>query len=228
MHDEPIPFNDLSRAYRETKDEIDRSISRVLDRGAYVLGPEVQAFEEEFAAYLGIPHCVGVGNGTDALELAMVALAGHSGGELVLASNAGGYASVAAIKSGLTPRYAEVSARTLLLTAESIAPHLNSRTAAVVVTHLYGQMADVEPIVDLCRSFHIPVIEDCAQSVGATQSGRSAGSIGDIGTFSFYPTKNLGALGDAGAVVTSDADLQQRLVRLRQYGWAERGVITIG
>jgi len=227
VSDLPVAFNDLSRGYREMRTELQQAVNRVLEGGVYVLGDEVAAFEREFADFLGLPHCVGVGNGTDGLELAMVVLGAEPGAEIVLAANAGGYASVAAAKLGLRLRYADVSQQTLLLTAETIAPHLNSRTAAVVVTHLYGRLADMDPIMTLCRTAGIPVIEDCAQSVGAASSGRRAGSFGDVGAFSFYPTKNLGALGDAGAVVVSSPELHEKLLSLRQYGWTDRGVIGV-
>jgi dTDP-4-amino-4,6-dideoxygalactose transaminase len=222
-----VPFNDLARVHRETKTETAAAISRVLERGNYVLGPEVGAFETEFARYLGIPHCVGVANGTDALELALQAVDAHPGAPVILASNAGGYASIAAISAGLKPQYADVVPESLLLTAESIAPHLTRDTAAVVITHLYGQMAVMEPIAELCQSLGVPLIEDCAQAVGASRSGRKAGTFGDLSTFSFYPTKNLGALGDAGAVATANQELSASLRRLRQYGWSQRGVVAI-
>jgi aminotransferase EvaB len=223
---DPIPLNDLGRAYAEQAAELSEAVQRVLSSGWYVHGPEHTGFEAEFAAYVGVDHCVGVGNGTDALELALRAVSGGAGGTVVTAANAGAYTATAAARGGLGLRFADVDPATLCLTADTVRPLLeHDDVAAVVVTHLYGRLADVEELAALCRSRGVPLVEDCAQAVGARRGGRRAGSFGSVATFSFYPTKNLGALGDGGAVVTGDPELAATLVRLRQYGWTGKYVI---
>ena len=174
----------------------------MLDSGRYVHGPEHGAFEEELAAYLGVAHCAGVASGTDALELALAAFGCGPGDEVVTAANAGGYTTAAARRLGCAVRYADVDPTTLGLSAATVEAALTASTRAVVATHLYGLMCDVEGIVELCRGRDIAVVEDCAQAAGARRGGRRAGSLGDAAAFSFYPTKNLAAIGDGGAVST--------------------------
>lgn len=193
---------------------------RVLDRQWFVLGEEVRAFEDEFAAWCGVPHAVSLANGTDALELALRAVGVRAGDEVLCAANAGFYGSTAALAMGALPRYAEVSERSLTLDPASVRAELTRRRpAAVIVTHLYGQLADMAALVPLCREAGVPLVEDCAQAHGARWDGRRAGAFADIGCFSFYPTKNLGAIGDAGMVVTDDEAIAAQLKLLRQYGW---------
>jgi dTDP-4-amino-4,6-dideoxygalactose transaminase len=194
---------------------------RVLQLGRFIHGPEHEQFEIEFAGFLGVEHCLGVASGTDALEIALASVV-EPGGTVLTAANCGGYASVAARRSKLRLRYADVDPDTLLVTAATIEEALSDDVRAVVVTHLYGLFADIEPIVDLCRERAVAVIEDCAQAAGARRNGRRAGSFADLATFSFYPTKNLAALGDGGAIVTSDGELAERVRCLRQYGWRRR------
>jgi dTDP-4-amino-4,6-dideoxygalactose transaminase len=196
---------------------------RVLESRWYVLGNEVAAFEREFAAYCGTTHCISVGNGTDALELALRALRVGPGDRVVLAANAGFYGSTAVRLVGAEPHYVDVDEDTLTLSARPLGTVLRQlRPKAVIATHLYGQLADIETIVDLAAMAQVPVIEDCAQAHGASRGGRKAGSFGTVGCFSFYPTKNLGAVGDGGAVTTDDGDLMERLRQLRQYGWTRK------
>jgi dTDP-3-amino-2,3,6-trideoxy-4-keto-D-glucose/dTDP-3-amino-3,4,6-trideoxy-alpha-D-glucose/dTDP-2,6-dideoxy-D-kanosamine transaminase len=202
--------------------EITEAVKRVVSSGWYLLGEETSAFEHELASYLGVDHVVGVASGTDALELALAALGAGPGDEIVTAANAGGYSAIAARCCGLKVRFADVDPKDLLLTPSTVEDALTPRTAVVVVTHLYGKMAQVAAIRDLCHAHGVRVLEDSAQAAGARFDGRLAGSIGDAGAFSFYPTKNLGALGDAGAVVTSDEDVACRARRLRQYGWGTK------
>jgi dTDP-4-amino-4,6-dideoxygalactose transaminase len=222
-----IPLNDLGRAYREQAPELDEAALTVLRSGWYVHGPEHTAFEREFADFVGVGHCLGVGNGTDALELALRAVTDGRTGAVVTAANAGAYTTTAARRAGLGVRYADVDATTLCVTADTVGPLLEGGdVAAVVVTHLYGRLAAVEDLVALCDHHGVPLVEDCAQAVGAQRGGRRAGSFGAVATFSFYPTKNLGALGDGGAIVTGDAELAATLGRLRQYGWT--GKYTVG
>ena len=210
---------------QEQDREIDAlaAMKRVLDRRHYVLGEEVTRFQQEFAAYLGTEFCTGVGNGTDALEIALRALGVQAGDEVVCAANAGFYAPTAIHAVGARPFYADVDPATMTMSASHLEACLaGRRPKAVIVTHLYGQSADVPALLALCRPQGIALIEDCAQAHGAMVGGRKVGTLGDVGCFSFYPTKNLGALGDGGAVVTSDAALHSRLQMLRQYGWGQK------
>jgi aminotransferase EvaB len=221
----PVPFNDLGRGTAGLRAELLDAVTRVLDSGWYVLGPEHDAFEAELADYLGAPTVVGVANGTDALQLAMLALGVTPGAAVLTAANAGGYASTAARSIGARPVYADVDASSLLLTPATLDEALRGMTvppAAVVVTHLYGMAADMPAIVAWAAARGIPLIEDCAQSLGAVVGDRRAGTFGDAATISFYPTKNLGALGDGGAVVTRDPATADRIRSLRQYGWASK------
>ena len=219
-----IPFNALGRAVQVQRDALDAAIGDVLDSGWFVMGPQHDGFERELAAYLGVDHCVAVANGTDALELALLSVGCRPGDTVVAAANAGGYGTAAARKLGLHVRYADVDAETLQMDTTSLAAVLAQPARAVVLTHLYGHMAPVEQVRALCDAHGVALVEDCAQAAGAHRDGRNAGSFGDAATFSFYPTKNLGALGDGGAVVTPDASRAQELRRLRQYGWSQRYV----
>lgn len=217
-----VPFNDLARESARLRQQLRDVVGRVVDSGWYVLGPENEQLQLELAAYFGTDHCVTVANGTDALQLALSALGVTAADTVLTAANAGGYASTATRAVGARPVYADVDPTSLLLTSETLeqaCDDLDSKPAAVVVTHLYGRSADMRSIMDWAEGRSIPVVEDCAQSVGAMHDGRRAGSFGHVATTSFYPTKNLGALGDGGAVLTSDADVAVRLRRLRQYGW---------
>jgi dTDP-3-amino-2,3,6-trideoxy-4-keto-D-glucose/dTDP-3-amino-3,4,6-trideoxy-alpha-D-glucose/dTDP-2,6-dideoxy-D-kanosamine transaminase len=219
-----IAINDLSRHHAPLEAELAAAVARVVKSGRYILGPEVEAFEQAFALWCGARHCVAVGNGTDALELALRAAAVGPGDEVATVANAGMYATTAIHAVGATPAYAEIDARTLLLDAAELAARLASasRVRAIVATHLYGRLADVESLARIARERGIVLIEDCAQAHGAARAGRKAGTFGGIGCFSFYPTKNLGALGDAGALVTDDDALAGRVRQLRTYGWSSK------
>lgn len=202
------------------------ALQRVLERNWYVLGTEVTAFEAEFAAYQGVKSCISVANGTDALEIALRTLEVGPGKRVALVANAGFYGSTAVHAVGAEPVYVDVDAATLTMAPAALREALASGVDAVIVTHLYGQLADIEAIADLCADARVPLIEDCAQSHGASRGGRRAGSFGDIGCYSFYPTKNLGAIGDGGAITTDDAELEKRARRLRQYGWGSKYHVT--
>lgn len=220
-----VPFNDLSRTSPEMSAEIRDAMARVVASGWYVLGPEHDAFEAELADYLGSDHAVALANGTDALELSLSALGVTAGDTVMTVANAGGYTSVATRLLGAEPVYADVSSDTLLLsvkTATEALDALRTPPRVLVVTHLYGAMAPIAELVELAHSRGIAVIEDVAQAIGARAGGRAAGTFADIGTTSFYPTKNLGALGDGGAVVTSNAELAATVRSLRQYGWTSK------
>jgi len=202
--------------------DVDAKIRTVLDRGWFILGQEGAAFEEEFASYLGIPHAVGVGSGTEAIHLALAA-AGIGPGDEVLTTPLTAVPTVCAIQlAGAVPTFADVDPETGLLDPEDVARRITPRTRAIVPVHLYGQCAPMDEILRIGRDGNITVIEDCAQAHGARWRGRTAGSFGRFGCFSFYPTKNLGAYGDGGAVVTFDAEAAQTLRRMRNYGQVDR------
>lgn len=207
--------------------DVSGAIARVLDSHWYVLGREVQAFEREFAQFVGVEHCVSVANGTDALEIALRGLGVGPGDLVATVANAGFYGSIAIHQVGATPLYVDIDDTTLTMSLDSLKEALqSSRPKAIIVTHLYGQLAHIEDICSLADSVGVSVIEDCAQSHGAIQNGKQAGSYGKVACFSFYPTKNLGALGDGGAIVTKDDALSVRLRQLRQYGWSGKYVVS--
>src|ERR1700754_2670707 len=215
-----VPLNDLVRQNLLIHEELVGSARRVIERGWFVLGSEGADFEKAFAAYCGVPHAIGVANGTDGIELALRAVGVGEGDRVATVANAGFYASTAIHAIGARPLYVDVVAKTHSMNADSLQRELmQNPVRAVIATHLYGRLADVEAIAAICRPLGIPVIEDCAQAHGATRNGKAAGSFGAAGCFSFYPTKNLGALGDGGAVTTSDAAMAERIRELRQYGW---------
>lgn len=222
-------INDLRRHTSLIRPAVEQAISRVIDSGWFVLGPEVKAFEAEFADYCGVTHCVSLANGTDALELAMRSLGIGIANTVLTVANAGMYSTIAIQKTGATPVYADVVPSSLLVDVADLVGILDQQQVdAVIVTHLYGLLVDVPEVVHLAHSHGIPVIEDCAQAHGAMLYGRKAGSFGDVGCFSFYPTKNLGALGDGGAIVTSRADIAEKVGQLRQYGWGSKYHADIG
>ncbi len=213
-----VPFQDLERSVAANRAAIDEAVARVLDSGWYVLGGEGAAFEQELAAWSGAAHAVGVASGTDAIELALRALDVGPGDEVVTQANTC-VPTVAAIeRTGAVAVLCDAEVDGAGIDVESARAALTPRTKAVVPVHLYGQCADMDAVLAL----GVPVVEDCAQAHGASYRGRPAGTMGALGAFSFYPTKNLGALGDGGAVVTGDARLAERVRLLRQYGQASR------
>lgn len=201
------------------------AIKRVIERHWYVLGDEVAAFEREFSQYVGASECVSVANGTDALELALRGVGVGKGDRVVAVANAGFYGSTAIHAIGAIPIYVDVDLKTLTMSVSGLAKALEFGPKAIIVTHLYGQLADIEELVRVANGAGITVIEDCAQAHGATRNGKQAGNFGHVGCFSFYPTKNLGALGDGGAIVTNEPDLAARVRRLRQYGWSQKYIV---
>jgi aminotransferase EvaB len=218
-----VPLNDLVRQNRLVHDELADAARRVIDRGWYVLGGEGAQFEQAFASYCGVAHAIGVANGTDAIELALRAVGVSEGHHVATVANAGFYASTSIHAIGARPLYVDVMPDTHSMNVDSLQRELARNTVrAVIATHLYGRLAAVEAMIAICKPLGIPVIEDCAQAHGATRDGRAAGSFGDAGCFSFYPTKNLGALGDGGAVTTGDDAIAERLRELRQYGWNKK------
>lgn len=226
MRPPPIPVNSLVRHVAALRVELAAALADVVDSGHYVLGPGVAAFESAFAGYCGVAHCVGVGNGSDALELALKSVGVVPDDRVALPANAAMYATTAVLACGAEPVFVDVDADATLDPAE-FARACDSAGAlrAVVATHLYGRLARIEAIAGTCSARGVALVEDCAQAHGARGAdGRSAGAFGDAAAFSFYPTKNLGALGDAGAVVTRDAGVAARARALRQYGWEQKYV----
>ena len=216
----PIPFMTLGPG--EDRADIEAAIRRVIDRGWFVLGPEVEAFEAEFAAASGAAHAVGVNTGTDALMLALRALDIGPGDEVITTPLTAGYTALAIRMAGATPVFADVDPVRCTVAPAAVEAAITSRTRAVIPVHLYGQPADIAAIMAIAERHRLAVVEDCAQAHLATSQGRPVGTIGTLGAFSFYPTKNLGALGDGGAIVTSDPALAARLRRLRNGGQTDR------
>lgn len=215
-----IPFNDLSRLTKAFQPAFLEACQRVLGRSYYILGPESKGFEEEFAQYCCVNHCVTLANGTDAIELALRAVGVTPEDKVATVANAGGYSTTAIRAIGAVPVYIEIDEASMLMSAGSLEHAIRQQTIkAIVVTHLYGLLADMPALLKIAKDNGIAVVEDCAQSHGANRQGKRAGSWGDIAAFSFYPTKNLGALGDGGAIVTNHAPLAEAVRELRQYGW---------
>ena len=225
---EIIPINDTGRTYRAFEQEISDAVSGILRSGWWLNGPQTEAFATAFAGYLGVPFCQPVANGTDALELAFRALkmTGRArGSEVVTVANAGGYTVTACRQAGFAPVFVDVIAGTQLVDSQSVVAALAQETAIVVATHLYGGVVDVPALrsaMDTAGFSHVPIVEDCAQAHGGRLGAKRAGALGDLAIFSFYPTKNLGAVGDAGAAVTSDEGLFNALRQLHQYGWSSK------
>jgi len=218
----PVAFNDLLRQTTALHAELAAAVNRVLASGWYILGRECAAFESEFAAYCGVAHCVSVANGTDALELALRSLGIGPGDTVATVANAGGYSSTAIRAVGAEPLYIDIDPCTMNMSAADLSARLTPAVRAVIATHLYGRMALLPALLAVTGRAGVPLVEDCAQSHGAAIGGKKAGSWGALACFSFYPTKNLGALGDGGAITTNDEQLAQRVRSLRQYGWSSK------
>lgn len=217
-----IPFNDLSRTEPELLNAIQERMNSVVKSGWYVMGPEHLSLESELSKYLGVEHVINVANGTDALQLGLAALGVKARDLVVTVANAGGYTSVATRLLGAIPAYCDVDENTHLMSAETLRnclSNLSKLPSAIVVTHLYGALAPVQELKVVADEFEIPILEDCAQSLGARVGHLYGGTLADISTTSFYPTKNLGALGDGGAVFTNDEVYANRVISMRQYGW---------
>jgi dTDP-4-amino-4,6-dideoxygalactose transaminase len=216
-----IPRVDLAAQRDALGGEIEAAIDRVLASGHFILGPEVEAFEEEFAAYCGTAHCVATGSGTDSLELVLTASGVGAGSEVVTVSHTAVPTAFAVEQSGATPVFVDIERDTHTIDPGRAAEAVGPATRALLPVHLYGQCADMDPLRELADRHGLLLVEDACQAHGATYRGRRAGSIGHAGCFSFYPTKNLGAYGDGGAVVTDDGELAARLRQLRTHGLTE-------
>jgi dTDP-4-amino-4,6-dideoxygalactose transaminase len=213
-----IPLGDLEREYARLRSEIDPAVGRVLRRGWFILGEEGRAFEAEWAAYCGVAHTVGVGNGTDALRIALQAAGIGPGDEVIVPALTATFTALAVSLAGATPVFADVDPLRLTLEPAAFEAAVTPRTAAVIPVHLYGCPADMDPIIEVAKQHDLFVLEDAAQAHGARYRGTRIGGLGDAAAFSFYPSKNLGAYGDAGAIVTNDANLAEKARMLRHGG----------
>ena len=222
-----VPLNDLERGMRRDRALLETAVSRVLDSGYVVMGPQHAAFQTALAEYVGVAEALGVASGTDALELAMRVGMPEGKDTVLVAANAGGYGSTAARRAGFRLRYAEVDERSHCLTLESITEAMDDSVGVVVITHLYGNLTDIQAVVSECRARGVRVVEDCAQALGARRPEGGAGAFGDLSAVSFYPTKNLGALGDGGAVLTNSPELASEVAQLRQYGWDRKYHVAV-
>jgi dTDP-4-amino-4,6-dideoxygalactose transaminase len=218
-----LQINDLQARVEENYNLISASVQRVITSGYFILGPEVKNFENMFSKYLGAEHCVGLANGTDAIEVGLRALGIKRGDVVATVANAGMYTTTAVLAIGAVPYFMDVDLDTMLVTFEQVERAIKAKVNAIVVTHLYGlAIPDIESIAALAKVNNIPLLEDCAQAHGALHKGKRVGTFGDVGSFSFYPTKNLGALGDGGAICANAADVAELAKKLRQYGWKEK------
>ena len=213
-----VPFFDLDLQHSYLADELNEAIQRVMSRGWFILGEEVESFEAEFATYCGVKHCVGVGSGTDALSLAIEACGIGLGDEVITVSHTFIGTAVAISRTKAKPVFVDIDPASYTMDPEQTARAITPRTKALLPVHLYGQCADMDPLVELAREHNLWVIEDACQAHGAIYKGQRAGSMGHLSCFSFYPSKNLGACGDGGAVTTNDQELAERLRLLRNYG----------
>lgn len=213
-----IPFTDLRSPTKEIKKEYLSAVKKLLDRGHFILTEEVAEFEQAWARTIGTKYCVGVSSGSDALYLALMACGVKSGSEVITQGNAYNASVVAILRAGGIPRFADISKDTLTLDPQNIEPLINKKTRAILPVHLYGQPADMKTITTIAKRYNLAVIEDCAQAHLAEHEGKCVGNWGDVGAFSFYPTKNLGAFGDAGCVTTNNKAIYEEILARRNLG----------
>jgi dTDP-4-amino-4,6-dideoxygalactose transaminase len=217
-----IPLVDLTAQYHSIKEEIDAAVNATLESGHFILGPAVSKFEESVASYLGADHAIGLASGTDALVLALRALDIGTGDEVIIPAYTFFATAGTVMSVGAKPVFVDIDQVSYEIDVAQIKDCITARTKAIIPVHLYGHPADMDPILELARSHGLKVIEDNAQAFGATCRGKKTGSIGDIGCLSFFPTKNLGAFGDGGMVVTNDSQLAERMRMLRTHGWRKK------
>jgi len=213
-----IEYENLRKFNESFFPELEESFKKTLESGWYVLGPNVQNFEESFANFVGSKHCVGVASGLDALEIALRAFDFPAGSEVIVPSNTYIATILSIFQAGLKPIFVEPDIKTYNIDPEKIEEKITDKTVAILVVHLYGRCCAMDKIMKIANKYKLKVVEDCAQAHGALFKNQKAGSFGDAGAFSFYPTKNLGSLGDAGAITTSDPDLAKTIKKLRNYG----------
>ena len=224
-----MQINDLKARIGAYEKQLKEATNRVIDSGWLVLGPEVKKFEQSFANYIDTEHCVSVANGTEAIELALRALGVEQGDKVATVANAGMYTTTAMLAIGAEPFFLDVDMASRNATLAEVERALAAGVKAVVVTHLYGlAVPQICQIADSCARQGVPLLEDCAQAHGARVEGQRVGTFGDAASFSFYPTKNLGALGDGGAVVTGNGAVAEKVTRLRQYGWTTKYQVEVG
>jgi dTDP-4-amino-4,6-dideoxygalactose transaminase len=217
-----VPFGDLKTHYQTYRTQLDTAIGRVLQSGHFILGPELERFEKDFETYLGTGYVAGCASGTEAIYLALAACDVGPGDEVLVVAHTAVPTINAISMMGATPIFVDIDPATCLMDVNDLAKRITKRTKAIVPVHLYGQTVDMETVMKLAKEHGLKVIEDCAQSTGARYKGTMAGTIADFGAFSFYPSKNLGAFGDGGAVSTSSRENFDRLVMLRNYGQSKR------
>jgi dTDP-4-amino-4,6-dideoxygalactose transaminase len=215
---EEVPFIDSKRQYTQFKYEIKSAINRVLASGQYAAGPEVEAFEAEYAAFCSVPHCVGISSGVEAIEIALQALDVRQGDEVVTVANAGMHSTTAIQEIGAVARFAEIDPVSMNMSPEGLISAITPRTRAVVVTHLFGRVARIKELLAITRQFNLVMVEDCFQAHGASLDGKPVGSWGDIGCYCFSPSRNLGAVGEAGAIITGEPELAETARNLRRNG----------
>ncbi len=209
------------------KDELDAAMRRVLESGRYIQGAEGEGFEREFAEYIGVNHALGLASGTDALRLGLLALGVGAGDEVITVSHTASATAAAIAQCGATPVFVDIDPATFTMDAAHLQSAITPKTRAILPVHLYGHPADLAPILQIADRHDIPILEDCAQAHGASYKGRRVGSWGRCAAFSFYPTKNLGALGDGGMITTDDPALAEKIRLLREYGWRRRYVSEV-
>jgi len=217
-----VPIVDLKVQYNSIKEEVDAAIQNVIQSGQFILGPEVSTFEEKMAAYCGTKYAIGVASGTDALKLALIACGIQPGDEVITTPFTFAATVEVIVQCGAIPVFVDINPRTFNIDPDKIDKRVTPRTRAIIPVHLYGQPADMDPITEIARKYNLKVIEDCAQSLGAEYKGRKTGSIGDTGCFSFFPSKNLGAYGDGGMVVSGNPEITEMVSSLRKHG-AQKG-----
>lgn len=218
-----VPFADLYAQYNSIKPALDAAIAEVIRGSAFIRSPHVKKFEEQFAAAIGLAHCVSCANGTDSLYIAMRALGVKPGDEVIVPAHSWISTSATVTQAGGMVVFCDTDKHSYTISIEDIAQKITSRTVGIIPVHLYGQPADMDPILALARKHRLWVLEDCAQAHLAQYKGRTVGTLGNIGTFSFYPGKNLGAMGDAGAIVTNDAALAERMAMFARHGGLSKG-----
>lgn len=222
-----IPFGNLKRQYEQLRDRINAVTLEVYESGWFILGQQVQQFETLFAQYCGAKYAVGVGSGTEALHLSLIACGVKPGDEVITVANTC-VPTISAISfAGAIPIFIDIDETTYTLNSDLIEARITEKTKAILPVHLYGQCADLNPILQIAQKYHLAVIEDCAQAHGSFYQGKHAGTFGDVGAFSFYPSKNLGAFGDGGIVITQSQTIAETLVQLRNYGQEKRYYHTI-
>ena len=217
-----IKFLDLYKQYLSINDEIDNAISSVIKNTSFVGGEEVALFEENFANYLNLKHCVSVGNGTDALEIAIESLSLPKESEVIVPANSFISSAESVTRNGLKVIFCDVNSDDYTIKIEDLKKRITNKTSAIIAVHLYGHPCDMDRIVEIAKKYNLKVIEDCAQAHGAEYKNKKIGSIGDIGAFSFYPGKNLGAYGDGGAIVTNDSNLSKKCRMISNHGRVEK------